>query len=121
AWPRLGRKRRAGSLPRDHLAEQRLAQRQREAEGRAASRRAIDPDCAAVQLDELPRQREPQPGALGLARRVLADLTELLEQLRLIVGRDADARVLDRDLDLVGVEHGADVDLAALRRELHRV
>src|SRR5262245_18788273 len=81
---------------------------------------ALDPDRPAVQLDELPAQGEPQPGALapGRAGRHLA---ELLEHGVLILGRDTDARVGDRDLETAVRRDGPDLDPAALRRELDRV
>jgi hypothetical protein len=45
------------------------AHRQREREGRADSPLALHPDPPAVQLDELARERQPEPGALDPFRR----------------------------------------------------
>ena len=52
-----------------------------------------------MQLDEAPRERQAEAGALGLARVVAPDLPELLEHRLLVLRRDADAGVADRDLD----------------------
>ena len=81
---------------------------------------ALDPDPPAMQLDELPRQGQPEPGALHLLRR-RPHLPELLEDRLLVLGRDADARVAHRDLDDPIHRHRPDVDPPALRRELDRI
>ena len=52
-----------------------------------------------MQLHELLGQRQPEPRALLLAGVVAPDLAELLEDRRLILGRDPDPRVADRDGD----------------------
>src|SRR5205814_4961598 len=75
--------------------------RQRERERRALADLALHPDLAAMQLDELPREREAEAGALTPPGVVRARLTKLLEDQRLLVVRDADAGVRDRD------RHGA--------------
>jgi len=73
-----------------------------------------------MQLYELPRQRQAKPGALHLLGR-RSHLPELLEDRLLVLRRDADAGVADRDLD--GPVHGPapDVDPAAIRGELDGV
>src|SRR5712692_7637827 len=70
----------------------------RERERGSATHFALHPQPAAVELDELSRQREPETGALALARGV-AHLAELLEDRLLVLGRDADPGVGDRHLD----------------------
>src|SRR2546426_489705 len=99
----------------------RLTYRQRERERRAATDLALDPQPAAVELDEAPRQRQPESGALALARVVGPDLTELLEDRVVVVGRDANAGVADGDLDRPVGEMGGDADASALGGELDRV
>src|SRR5215831_5952368 len=73
------------------------AHRQREGERRTRTHHALHPDPAPVQLHELPTQGQPQPGALHLLRR-RPHLAELLKDLLLILGRNADPRVGDRYL-----------------------
>src|SRR5262245_21830947 len=85
------------------------------------ARLALNPDPPAVQLHELLRERQPEPGALLLAGVVSPDLAELLEDRRLILGRDPDPRVADGDRDAVVGRCGNEADPAALRGELHRV
>ncbi len=58
--------------------------RQRERERRARPDLARHPDPAAVELDELARNREAESGALDFLRRA-ADLPEFLEHRRLIL------------------------------------
>src|ERR1051326_6155388 len=90
-----------------------------EREGAALSGRALHGDRAAVQLDEALRQRETQPSPF--ARALPTDLAELLEDLLLILGRDADARVAHRDAHGAVLARRGDLDAAAIRREFHRV
>src|SRR5207244_12631743 len=91
-----------------------FAQRQRDGEGRTFAGGAVDADLAAMQLDELLRQCKAEPGAFRLLAGVAPDLPELLEQRRLVFSRDADAGVLDRDLDLGRVELRAHVHAPAV-------
>jgi hypothetical protein len=87
-----------------------------EGERRAGSQLALHPDPAAVQLDELPAQGQPQSGALDfLCRR--SHLPELLEHRLLIFRRDADPGVADGDLDQPVLGLGRDFDPTAFRRE----
>src|SRR5262245_21783240 len=67
---------------------------------------ALDPDPPPVQLHELFGQRQPEPRALLLAHVVPADLAELLEDGRLVLGRDPDPRVAGGDRDAVVGRHG---------------
>ena len=75
------------------------ALRESKYKGRTFAGNACDANRAAVQFDEALGKREPEAGAFGLAQVVAARLAELLEHQRLLVGRDADAGVDDRDLD----------------------
>src|SRR5215471_6463496 len=95
--------------------------REGECEGRALADLAGHPDLAPMQLDKLPRQRKPEPGALVPARAGTTHLAELLEHRRLVLGGDADAGVAhgDRDLSLALAE--VDRHLPAFRRELDGV
>jgi hypothetical protein len=65
-----------------------LLDRQRENEAAAATQRALDPDPAAVQLDEAPREREPEARALTLFDAD-ARLLELLEDPLVVLAADA--------------------------------
>src|SRR5207244_2026438 len=61
--------------------------------------RALDPDPAAHHLNELRRDRQPQPSAAILARRGGIRLLEGLEDALLLLGRDADPRVGDGEME----------------------
>src|SRR5262249_27784366 len=69
--------------------------RQREVEDAAAARRLVDPDLAAVALDDLLADRQADAGARELVARVQA--AEHLEDPLGVVGVDAQAVVLHRD------------------------
>jgi hypothetical protein len=60
---------------------------------------AFNPDPSAVELHELLGQRQPEPRALLLAGVLPPDLAELLEDRRLVLGRDPDPRVANGDRD----------------------
>src|SRR5262245_20987834 len=62
-----------------------------------------------------------QPGSFLLVRIVTPHLAKLLEDRRLILRCDADARVADRYFYCAISLPGIDSDPASLRRELHRV
>src|SRR5712692_9505213 len=91
-----------------------------EGEGAAGTRDALDPETPAVQLDQALRQRQPEAGA-GFLAAPRFRLHELLEDPCLISERDPNSCVFDRHLDLAVHPDGADVDVTAVRRELHRV
>src|SRR5215471_13440072 len=95
--------------------------REGECEGRALADLAGQPDLAPVQLDKLPRERKPEPGALVSARPIAAHLAELLEHRRLVLRGDADSGVAhgNRDFSLALAE--VDRHLPAFRRELDGV
>src|SRR5215510_7729040 len=94
-----------------------MAYRDRERERRARAQLALDPDSSAVQLDELPAQGEPEPGALYLLVS-RPHLTELLEHRLLILGGDADAGIADGDFDQSVLCYSYDLDASAFGREL---
>src|SRR5262249_57063317 len=81
---------------------------------------ALDPDPPPVQLHELLGQRQSEPGALLFAGIIPPDLAELLEDRRLVFGRNADACVADRDRDDALGRCGGDADPASLRGGLPR-
>jgi hypothetical protein len=74
-----------------------------------------------VQLHELLGQRQAESRALLLASVLAPHLAELLEDGRLVLGRDADPRVADGDRDGAVGRRGGEADPATLRGELHRV
>ena len=71
-----------------------------EPEGRSAVERAVHADLAAHQPDQLPADRQPQPGAAVLAGGGGIGLAERAEDLRLGLLRDADAGVGDLEAQL---------------------
>ena len=72
-----------------------------------------------MELDELAREGEAEPGSLGLP--AVARLLELLEDRVEVFRGDSGAGVRDGDLDAAVVEVGRDVDPALRRGELHGV
>ena len=97
-----------------------MADRQRERKRRALSRLALHPDPPTMQLDELTGEGQPEASALDLLVRP-SYLPELLEDRLLVLRRDTYTSVSDRDLGYAFVERGADIDPAALGRELESV
>ena len=93
-----------GSRRRPPLARQPDGARRPSGSGRVKAKvepvpdRALDPDLPAVKLDELPRDGEAESGAFHFPG-CRADLPELLEHRRLVLGRDAHPGVGHRDLD----------------------
>src|SRR5262249_40353325 len=72
--------------------------RDRKRERRANPLLTLHPDPPAMELHKLTAEGEPQPGAFHLlARR--PRLTELLEDLLLVLSGNADRRVADRYLN----------------------
>src|SRR5262249_38717706 len=94
---------------------------QREAERGPLTHLALHPDPSPVQLHELLGECQPKPRALLLPSIISADLAELLEDGRLVLGRDPDPGVADGDGDAVLGRCGGEADPATFRRELHRV
>jgi hypothetical protein len=86
----------AGALTLQVLGRHRRrrdSHRQLDPEGRTAAGHALDPDLPTHQLGEPLADGQPEPGAAVLARGRSVDLRERLEQLRQVLGRDADAGV----------------------------
>src|SRR6516164_7456321 len=79
------------SLPRPRWLFS-AAHRQREGERRTHTHLALCPDLPTVEFHKLPAQGEPEARALDLLRRC-PHLTELLEDLLLILGGNADPGV----------------------------
>src|SRR4030095_16124133 len=94
--------------------------RNRERERRARTHLALDPDSSAMQLDELPRQGQPEPRALHLLC-CRPHLSKLLEDRLLILGGDAHPGVGSRDLYRPVDRRGPDLDPTPLGRELDRI
>src|SRR5262245_6279478 len=94
-----------------------MAHRQRERERRAHTLLTLHPDSTTVELHKLPAQGESQARALHLLGR-RPHLAELLEDLLLILGSDADSGVADGDLHESILGHCADFDPSTFGREL---
>ena len=62
-----------------------------EPEDRALARLAVDVELAAVALHDVLDDRQPEPGAAGLARAAAVDAIEALGQARQVLARDARA------------------------------
>src|SRR5690606_4382623 len=103
-----------GGLAHDAVLGNRLAQD--DTEQRAAADRARDGHVAAEETGQLADAREAEAGATDLARRRSIDLPELVEDVRQLIGGDADAGILDGDLEpVVAAPARLDDDLALLR------
>src|SRR4030095_2181784 len=102
------------------LGSRLYSERQRERERRALADLTLHPDPTAVQLDELARQGEPEPGALCLLLGA-PDLPELLEHRVLVLGGDADAGVDHRYFSFLLAPRGVDIYPAPVGGELHGV
>ena len=63
------------------------------------ARRAAHRHAAALRLDDPPGQRQAEAGALVPLGRAGVELLELDEQPAQVLGRDADAGVLDLDAE----------------------
>jgi hypothetical protein len=61
---------------------------------------AFDPDPAAHALDQILRDRKPQPCTSVLARRRRIRLAERLEHPAALLGRHADPRIADPEMQL---------------------
>ena len=80
---------------------------------------ALHPDPSSMQLDELLGQRQTKSCPFALVLIVAADLAKLLEDPWLVLGRDADAGVADRDFHRAITLSGVNSDPSSLRGELH--
>ena len=94
---------RARGFDRSHAARRWLAhvqggagaQREAQAEAAADADGALHADLAAEQHRELAHEREPEPGAIVLAREPAIDLDERQEDTLAVLRLDADAGVPD--------------------------
>src|SRR5262249_58083089 len=93
---------------------------QSEMERRALVLTTLRPDAAAVELDELLADRQPETRASGAAGDRVIELLERLEEPRQVVLANSDAGVGDAQPDGIRLGDHADQD-AALRGELDRV
>src|SRR5215831_20512591 len=73
-------------------------------EARAFADFAFRPHAPAVTLDEAPDDRQPKAGAAEFARWAAVDLVEALEDFILVLGRNADAGVLDGNSVALGIQ-----------------
>src|SRR5437763_448289 len=73
---------------------------QRQVERRAAPRPgALGPDFAALRINQVPCDRQPNPSAAAPARPRFVHAVETLEDMREMFGGDPDPAVLHTDLD----------------------
>ena len=70
-------------------------------------------DVAAVRLRDVAHDREPEPGAAGVAAARPVDAVEALEDAFEVARRDPDAVVAHDERDAVAVEPRADLDRLA--------
>ena len=98
-------------------------QRQRKPEHRTEAYRALHTDAAAHALDQRFADRQPQSGAFVAARGRIVNLTELLENVVDLVGRNADAGIAhfepkaDFAIDIVPAQrHGHTTFVGEFRR-----
>ena len=89
--------------------------REREGKSRALARLRLDPDLAAVHLNDPLGDGQPQAGATFLLGDGIVGLLELLKQPRLTGSGDAGSRVTDRDMECAIVSFGLDGDFARIR------
>ena len=97
----LGRRRpsqRGVALGRARATSRTRSRREDEPEGRALAGLARDVELAAVTLHDVLDDRQPEPGAAGLARAAAVDAIEALGQPREMLAGDAAAAVDDGDL-----------------------
>ena len=88
-------------------------ERELEPEGAAETDRALEPHAATHELDELLGDRRAEAGAAEPPGLGLVGLGEALEDPPLVLGRDADAGVADRELQrhrLRSAVHARDVE-----------
>src|SRR5205085_5199313 len=79
-------------------------------------------ELAAVALRHMLDDRQPEPGAAGVARAAAVDPIEALGQARQMLARDADARVAHFELAAaVAARRPRHVDAPARWRVAHRV
>src|SRR5690606_3820537 len=95
---------------------------QRERERAPLAGRAIDLDRRAHPIGEQQRQRQPDPGAFVAASRRAVYLVERLEDVLLLLVRDANAVIFHREPDAIAFcGRGDQADGRVFRAELERV
>src|SRR6516225_9213924 len=94
--------------------------RQCECKGRAMARLRLDPDLAAVHLNDPLGDGQSQAGAALLAGDGVVGLLELLKQFGLIGSGDAGSGITDRYMECAVVRFGLDGDFASIG-ELDRI
>src|SRR5258706_4348809 len=85
-------------------------QRQGDVEGRSLPLVRLEPDAAALPLDKLPAEVQTQSGAADASLAGVVCPRETVEELRLLVTRDADAGIANADQCLARRLVGAHTD-----------
>src|SRR5690606_33282866 len=107
-----------GGGPASRPASASSTRRHGHEEPRAAALLALDPDAAAVRLDDALGDGEAEADAA--AARV-AGLPEAVEEVRELIGRDAGPGVADLEAHLVAIAFDVDAHAPAFGRELDGV
>src|SRR5579883_2773563 len=79
----------------------RRGDRQSKRKSRSLSHHALHRDLASLQLDQLARDRQAQPGSSEAARGASVGLAKCLKDIVQCCWRDADPRVMHRDTQYV--------------------
>src|ERR1700693_845224 len=82
---------------------------------------ALEPDPAAMHLDDLPRHRKSEPCAHDCGRWIVCAPLIAAEELVVEFRRHTDSVIFDRDQNLSRFCSAGDDDLSALRGVLDRV
>src|SRR5215510_15070796 len=106
---------------RGHQREDRCGHGEGEPDGAPLADDALDPHAAAVGLDDLLDQGQPEPCATNAAGLLVIDPEELAEKLGERLRWDAHSAILHPELDMVALLARSDVDRSALWRKLHRI
>src|SRR5690606_1668431 len=122
--PSLAKRARLGPEPPDRTLG--LALADLEVKARADPRLTLDPDHAAVGVDDRLGDRQPEPAAAGRAGVGLLELRELAKQLGQLILGDARALVADREphgagRDLLELDPDGVAGLAELDRVRHQI
>ena len=81
-----------------------------ERERRAFALARLHGDLAAVRLGDVADDRQPEPGAAGVAAAGAVDPVEAFEDALEVAGRDADAVIAHDERDAVVDDARADLD-----------
>src|SRR3546814_254881 len=96
-------------------------QRKGEAEPASLAQFACHADCAPVVLDDLLADGKPQSRAFGLVGERVAHLPELLKDHCMLLWRDADPGVRDRELDKARADEPCFAAYRTARSEFHGI